>query len=335
MALGMSRYLILAAFVCSLLITGCSAPAADSLLMTETAIPYPTEDSLQPAHTLQPELILEQDETETPTVEITPTSGVQVIQDVLYATSSQPDGNTWSLDIYSPDREIPSPVVVFAHGYTAVKEAHKRESQALAERGALVYTITWPVWILDLAEKENGQGYREMSEVLTCAIRYARSTAPDYGGDPNRVILVSFSRGAVNSSWVALAGESLPPMWDAFAAERGGPAQQAECEESEVSGIVETFVGISGRYKYEGKLQENDPELWEIVNSFAHLEHNPDLVIRLLHGERDDFVSPEYSIQFNEALTEAGYDTELIFFDGIHLVPADLTANIVMALAGE
>jgi carboxylesterase type B len=149
-----------------------------------------------------------------------------VTSDLLYATSLQPEATSWNLDIYTPNEATDSPVVVFAHGFKAVKEGHKRESQVLAENGAVVYTITWPTWILDLAERENGQGYREMAEVLTCVIRYARATAPDYGGDPDRVILVGFSMGALKGSWVALAGGSLAPMWEAFAVEQGGPPPQ-------------------------------------------------------------------------------------------------------------
>ena len=75
--------------------------------------------------------------------------------------------------------------------------------------------------------------------------------------------------------------------------------------------------------------------MWKIASPLAYLGQNPNLVIRLLHGERDDGVNPESSIKFNEALTKAGYDSELILYDGIHLVPAELTAKVVMELAGE
>jgi hypothetical protein len=37
---------------------------------------------------------------------------------------------------------------------------------------------------------------------------------------------------------------------------------------------------------------------------------------------------------FNELLLEAGYDTHLIMYDGIHRVPPEHTAEIVQDLAG-
>jgi acetyl esterase/lipase len=332
----MKKILLQVQFAWLLLIISCAAPPSTPNLVTDTTQPKSTEVRIQQTDTPQPQAPVEQLETETPTVAPpTPTSPIQVTNDVLYATSLQPEATTWTLDVYAPNEAADSPVVVFAHGFKAVKEGHKRESQVMAEHGAVVYTITWPTWILDLAERDRGRGYREMSEVITCAIRYARATALDYGGDPNWVTLVGFSWGARLGSWVAIAGEGLDPMWDEFAVDRGGPAQQVECEENGVSGNVNAFVGIGGRYAYAKNMQENDPELWKIASRLAHLGQNPDLVIRLLHGERDERVNPEYSTQFNEVLTEAGYDTELILYDGVHLVPAELTAELVMELAGE
>ena len=333
---GMKKKLLKVQCAWLLLIISCAAPPSTPTLVTETIFPSPTAVGIQQTETPQPQATVEQLEIETPTVAPpTPTSPVHVTSDVLYATSLQPEATTWRLDVYAPNEAADSPVVVFMHGLNALKEGHKRESLVMAEHGAVVYTITWPTWILDLAERESGKGFREMSEVISCAIRYARSTAAEYGGDAERVILVGFSWGARLGSWVALAGEGLDPMWDEFAVDRGGPAQQVECEENGVSGNVNAFVGIGGRYAYAKNMQENDPELWKIASRLAHLGQNPDLVIRLLHGERDDVVNPEYSIQFNEVLTEAGYDTELILYDGVHLVYAELTAEVVMELAGE
>jgi dipeptidyl aminopeptidase/acylaminoacyl peptidase len=319
-----------------LLITNCATPPSTPTLVTETPLPSTTSIRIQQTDTPPPQATVEQLETETPTVAPpTPTAPFQAIYDLPYATSLQPEATTWNLDIYAPNNAADSPVVVFAHGFKAVKEGHKRESRVLAEHGAVVYTITRPTWIFDLAERERGQGYREMSEVLTCAIRYARSTALDYGGDPDRVILVGFSMGAIQGSWVSLAGENLAPMWDAFAAEQGGPPQQVRCAADEGAENVDVFIGIGGNYYLIESLQEGNEALWKIASPLAHIGQSPNLVIRLLHGERDDQVNPESSIQFNEVLAEAGYDSELILYDGIHLVPAELTAKVVMGLAGE
>ncbi len=49
----------------------------------------------------------------------------------------------------------------------------------------------------------------------------------------------------------------------------------------------------------------------------------------------DELVPPENSIWLNDALVEAGYDSQLIIFDGVHLVPAELTIKMVLELTEE
>ena len=147
--------------------------------------------------------------------------------------------------------------------------------------------------------------------------------------------LVGFSAGAGTGAWVALAGDDLDRLWEEFAATRGESPPQVECVVSGVSANVDAFVGIGGRYGFAEPLQERDPELWQIASPYAQLGQDLDLRVRLIHGERDSAVRPEHAVQFNDVLAEAGYDTSLTLFDGIHRVPIELTAAKVMEVAGE
>jgi predicted esterase len=174
-----------------------------------------------------------------------------------------------------------------------------------------------------------------MSEVLACAVCFARENAGDYGGDPSRLALVGFSYGAAYGSWLALAGDSLEPAWADLAAARGGPPPQAECVANEGSVNVEAFVGIGGRYDFAQKLEHRDAELWNIVDPYEHLGRGRLLPVRLFHGDRDETVPPALSVQMNDALGESGYDTSLTQFDGGHRVPVDLTAGAILELLGE
>jgi acetyl esterase/lipase len=272
----------------------------------------------------------------TPTVATpTMTPPVKVSSDVVYATLLQPDVTELRLDVYAPEEAGTWPVIVFLHGYEGNKEYFAPLSQAMVEQGAVVFTVNWPTWIPDLAARENGKGFRETSEVLSCAIRFARATASDYGGDPSQVTLVGFSYGASYGAWVSLAGDDLDRLWEEFASIRGEPPPQVECVVSGVSANVDAFVGLGGRYDFADLLQERDPELWQIASPYAHLGQDLDLRVRLIHGERDSTVRSEHSVQFNDVLAEAGYDTSLTLFDGIHRVPIELTAAKVMEVAGE
>jgi dienelactone hydrolase len=62
--------------------------------------------------------------------------------------------------VYVPTEPGAWPVVVFLHGHNENKEGHAKLSQAIAEQGAVVFTVDWFVWIPDLTVREKGKGFR-------------------------------------------------------------------------------------------------------------------------------------------------------------------------------
>ena len=269
---------------------------------------------------------------------------VTATKDAAYAMALQPDVSPpeWRLDVYAPSEPGPWPVVVFAHGLGARKEGYAILSRGIAEQGAVVFAINWPTMNPDTAVQNDGRGFREMLETLACAIRFAGARAPDYGGDAARVALVGFSLGGGAGAHIALVGDEVDRLWEEFAALRGGPPPQVDCTVSGGSAHVDAFVGIAGAYDAfvgtDGKygrewLQERDPELWEMF--YSSLGRNLDLKVRLIHGEHDSTIPFENSVEFDTALAEAGYDTELSQFDGGHYVPLELTVETVMEIARD
>lgn len=260
--------------------------------------------------------------------------------DAVYAVALQPDAapSNWKLDVYAPTYPGPWPVVVFAHGVASPKGNYAELGRDIAEQGAAVFIIDWPATIPNDAIQDNGRGFREALESLICAVRFARARAAEFRGDPGRVILVGYSLGGAGAQ-VALAGDEIDPLWQEFAALQDGPPAQIGCEVSGVSAQVDAFVGVAGVYLgYGGKygrdwLRSENPELWETL--FSSLGQNPDLKIRLIHGQNDPDVPFQDTADFAAMLEEAGYDVELIPFDGAHTVPPVLTVQTVMELAGD
>jgi pimeloyl-ACP methyl ester carboxylesterase len=267
----------------------------------------------------------------------TPTPAVSVTKDVIYATSLLEDGVNWALDVYAPVEVQAGPIVVLLHGLGASKEGYTEASETIAESGAIVYTVTWPIKAPDFAALEDGRRYRDMYETLTCAIHFARATAMDFGADSRQVILVAHSYGSLYGAWMALASDNLDAQWEEYLVDRKAPAARVECARTSDSARVDAFLGIGGggTYALAEVLHKRDPELWEIVSPFAHMGQRLDLPIRLLHGERDTVTNPESSRKFNDALVEAGHDSRLILFEGRHVVPPQLTAETVLELAGK
>ncbi len=67
-------------------------------------------------------------------------------------------------------------------------------------------------------------------------------------------------------------------------------------------------------------LKDDDPELWQAINPYSHIGRNPELQVRLLHGDAGGVIWWETplgaSIEFHQALADAGYDVELIVVEG-------------------
>jgi len=130
---------------------------------------------------------------------------------------------------------------------------------------------------------------------------------------------MGFSAGAGAGAAVAFAGDTQS-QFDALGSET---PPQVRCVASGLS-RVDAFIGIAGGYGVSPTLQQQDPGLWQIINPYAHLGENKNLRVRFLHGQFDTVVPIESSIQFNDALTKAGYDTQFIKFESGHTVPFDL-----------
>jgi acetyl esterase/lipase len=180
-------------------------------------------------------------------------------------------------------------------------------SKAIAEEGAVVYntsvmfTVPWNLAI----------------EQTACAVRFAHSTAADYGGDPGSITLLGLNPGAATSAVVAMAGDDF----------------EGDCLKEDQSGLPNALVIIEGPYDYIAKgydneeldhsfLKDEDPELYEAINPYAHIGRNPELRVRLIHGQDEDEawwqVRPQVSIDFHQALEEAGYDATLTLVEGAH-----------------
>jgi dienelactone hydrolase len=271
-----------------------------------------------------------------PTPEIstpTATPNVDIFYDVSYVEPFQANDDGYKLDIYKPLQSGNWPVIVLLHGLPGTKEGFKHEAPALAEHGMVVVVPNFPNWLIDMAARDEGKGFREMQEVLACAIRFARNKAADYEGDPSFLTLAGFSFGGMIGSEMALIGDKLDALWDEFAESSGGPASHIKCVVQAGSSKVDAFIGIGGPYNITNKIRDIDPELWQLVDPFALVGIGDRLVIRLLHGASDQRVNPEPGKRLNEALTASGYDSRLIMYDGGHEVPVDLTAELILELA--
>lgn len=232
------------------------------------------------------------------------------------------------LDVYAPAEPGRWPVVVVVHGLGQARSAFAPLAEAIAAEGAVVYNISTVFSVPPIDGIEN----------ISCAIRFARATAAEYGGDPGSLTLVGNSSGAAKGSIVAMDGD----------------AYKGDCVIADGSALPNALVGYEGPFDYATyvygtfdvpRLEEEDAAMWEAVNPYAHIGGNKELVVRLVHGRDDDAawydVRPEVSVAFLEALAAVGYDVELTYVEGAthgSLRPGteafEVTVRLVLEIAG-
>ena len=224
-------------------------------------------------------------------------------------TNDVPFTSLLTLDVLAPETPGTYPVVVVFHGGGWVggsPDDIAPLAQALAASGAVVFNAPYRLAL-------RGGGYPMTFEDAACAVRFARHFATEFGGDPGFVTLVGYSAGAHIGAVTALTGDSF----------------RGDCVVESGSGLPDGFVGVAGPYNTDlldplmgvffGKDRVDDPDSWEDGNPHNHVGENPNLIIRLIHGELDVLAPVEFSIGLDADLTGAGYDVELtVVKDGTH-----------------
>lgn len=226
----------------------------------------------------------------------------KVASDVAYG-----DGPRRKLDVYAPvaTGRPPRPIIVFLYGGSwsgGTREGYQFAARALAAAGfvtvvpdyRLVPEVYFPGFLQDCAQ----------------AVRWTRAHAAEYGGDPDRIVLVGHSAGAYNAAMLALDPQFL-------GADRAA---------------IRGFAGLAGPYDFlpfDGPIVKTTFGAWPKPNEtqpihYANASAPPML---LLHGSEDDTVWPKNSINLNRKLREAGAVSELKVYPGLGHV------GIVTALA--
>jgi acetyl esterase/lipase len=215
------------------------------------------------------------------------------------------------LDVYSPRNAAQRPVVIFWYGGTWVKGSkanYRFVGAALAERGfvavlpdyRLYPSVTFPAFCEDGAH----------------ALAWVEAHAQEFGGDPQRIVLMGHSAGAHMAAFIAFN--------HAF-------DEQAGAETQSIVGLV----GLSGPYALVPDTAElhamfhapNTDADWQPVR-FVDAHSPPTL---LLHGLADKEVYPKHTLALNEALLRNHVRVEMkLYAHGHHadtLAPFALLAR--------
>lgn len=218
------------------------------------------------------------------------------------------------LDVHSPVGPGSWPVLVLIHGAGLERGSYGAFADLLAESGAVVFNADWSV-LANHVEDSLGD--------VACAVRYAREHAPQFGGDPDRTVLIGHSTGAVYAGEVATNGD----------------VYTGECL-TEMSALTQGVALLS-----PAQVPGGGP--W----SHRSLGSNPNLRVVVVHGEQDEVARPSLSVRTTALLEEAGYEVSLTLLDSDHFElvlvslsdgdpdeipddhPARIAADLIMDLA--
>lgn len=259
---------------------GSGVPPENVFITPMVTQPLPTVDDVQPVPDF-PEL----------------SEPVQILEEMRVAYT----GNK-TLEVYFPAESGSWPVVVALHGGNSGARSLAGLARAIASQGAVVFVPSYfssppPPDHITIGLEEVG-----------CALRYVEAYAVDYGGDPDRLIVIGHSGGGAAGAVMMFAGSR-------FTSEG--------CAASGGQFVPDAFVGLDGaydltRYIPEERLKAATEAEWLVINPFSYVHTTrvqPDQRFLLFTG-----VVPELRQQaqlFRSALSAAGYDVSEINLPGM------------------
>jgi dienelactone hydrolase len=219
------------------------------------------------------------------------------------------DGCINRADVYYPSHHGPWPVIVTIHGRPRAQQDMAELARALAAKGAVVYNVDYrgvrPAYT---------KGFPESVTDVACAIRYARSTARRYGGDPDGVVLVGHSQGGYVGAMVALAG-------DTFHSDRAACHSRRPLSDSLPEGFV-SLAGVSAIHTgyridqvFLGGTRPEIPAVWRRATIYTHIGHNRRLKVGIVFERHDPYLAVGHATNLYQALKRGGYDVRLRLLD--------------------
>lgn len=213
---------------------------------------------------------------------------VRRLPDIAYAAGAR-------LDVYLPAAGPAAPsesvgpgtlragtvVVVLVHGCCGDRSDLAKLAEALAAAGAVVMNVGWPGINAEAR-------YPGAYEAVGCAARFARARAASFGADPERVVLVGWSDGALVATTVAGTGDDL---------------DDRQCTVRDVSARPRAVVGLNGFYgwrppvppayvtaravRFFGGTPRERPQVWLAATPWTALREAPTGGTWVLVGRTD------------------------------------------------
>ncbi|HSF98849.1 MAG TPA: alpha/beta hydrolase [Ornithinibacter sp.] len=213
------------------------------------------------------------------------------------------------LDIHVPSRQgwpnpATVPVVILLHGCCGDRSDLGKLSEALARAQLVVFNADW-------AGLDADATFPAAYEDVACAIDFARQHAPEFGGDPERLVVAGWSDGAMAAAAVAAAPERFDGQ--GCLAEKATDAV-APAAVAGIGGFYGWTAPVAGAYvtprtsRFFGGGPEEAAENWAAATPYSWLASAPSTL--LLAGTTDPLVDD--ARRYAEALRRAGRSVRVV-----------------------
>jgi acetyl esterase/lipase len=216
--------------------------------------------------------------------------------DVAYRTDG--DGPLLPLTVFAPTAPGPWPTAVMIHGGGGAYGAIVLEpwAEAVAAEGAVVFVPRWANGGLQPDAAEAIAAFADSAAQLACTVRFARSEAGRYGGNPADLSLFGHSGGGHWASIIALTD----------------PAASPGCLAKADSAVPDDLVLFEGDWLLHGHptwdvLLAQDHAVWAAQTPWPHLVDGPRLPVTILDSDdRTLAIEPRARIDESMGLRDPG-----------------------------
>src|SRR5262252_1200110 len=233
---------------------------------------------------------------------------VRVIPKLVYARYT---AGKLRLDLYlprTPGQKRTGVVVVRGGGWlVGDRKRFAHLASALAEHGIVAACIEY--------RTANIAAFPAAIEDVKAAVRWMRGNAAQYGIDPDLIGVIGGSSGAYMALFVGLTHGIAE-----FEGDGGNPgissavqAVVAMAVPADLLALSETNKQTVGKFLHA--MPEEDPVKWQLASPINHIRSGGPPVL-LLHGENDDSVPTNQSIDFAQRYRREGNTAELEIIPG-------------------
>jgi pimeloyl-ACP methyl ester carboxylesterase len=224
------------------------------------------------------------------------------------------------------EAETPSPSVVIVHGFNVEPTFYHKLAKALAKKGMTVYIPDWRDRLPSNEDPRTTTVTEGLDDVAD-ALRFVRTHAERYGSDPDNVVIVGHSLGAVAALDMMLAGDSFG----------------SELFPKTTSAVPDAYVSLDGVVPFKEllwspefrALYKQDPVTWGKLNPDTYLDDSTvgegrelRFFVATLDGDKTKSLA--------KRLKRRGYKTKVSTLDVEHLEAAEpqpATVKAITALA--